>query len=111
MRCLFCFLFCLVVPVVALAERQRVFVLSDISNEPDDEESLVRFLVYPEAGTFNRDVTLSAASGHTTSFTVPTPDAKTPKAATIHIILQVQDNGQPSLTSYRRAVVRQSLKP
>ena len=46
MRCLFCFLFCLVVPVAALAERQRVFVLTDISNEPDDEESLVRFLVY-----------------------------------------------------------------
>ena len=26
--------------------KQRVFVLTDISNEPDDEESLVRFLVY-----------------------------------------------------------------
>ncbi|MBM4092048.1 MAG: DUF1593 domain-containing protein, partial [Planctomycetes bacterium] len=26
--------------------RSRVFVLTDISNEPDDEESLVRFLVY-----------------------------------------------------------------
>jgi hypothetical protein len=27
-------------------EKQRVMVLTDISNEPDDEESLVRFLVY-----------------------------------------------------------------
>jgi hypothetical protein len=27
-------------------EKSRVFVLTDISNEPDDEESLVRFLVY-----------------------------------------------------------------
>lgn len=27
----------------------RVFVLTDISNEPDDEESLVRFLVYANA--------------------------------------------------------------
>ena len=26
--------------------RQRVFVLTDITNEPDDQESLVRFLVY-----------------------------------------------------------------
>jgi hypothetical protein len=26
--------------------KQRVFVLTDISNEPDDEQSLVRFLVY-----------------------------------------------------------------
>jgi len=31
---------------VAAAEKQRVFVLTDISNEPDDEESMVRFLVY-----------------------------------------------------------------
>ncbi|MBK8502602.1 MAG: DUF1593 domain-containing protein [Saprospiraceae bacterium] len=30
-------------------ERSRVFVLTDISNEPDDEESLVRFLVYANA--------------------------------------------------------------
>lgn len=28
------------------AEKERVFVLTDISNEPDDEQSLVRFLVY-----------------------------------------------------------------
>jgi len=27
-------------------DKQRVFVLTDISNEPDDEESMVRFLVY-----------------------------------------------------------------
>ena len=26
--------------------KPRVFVLTDISNEPDDEESMVRFLVY-----------------------------------------------------------------
>jgi len=27
-------------------EKSRVIVLTDISNEPDDEESMVRFLVY-----------------------------------------------------------------
>jgi len=30
----------------AIPERQRIIVLTDISNEPDDEESMVRFLVY-----------------------------------------------------------------
>lgn len=34
------------VPAVAQADKERVFVLTDISNEPDDEESMVRFLVY-----------------------------------------------------------------
>ncbi len=34
-------------PMHAIADiKPRVFVLTDISNEPDDEESLVRFLVY-----------------------------------------------------------------
>jgi hypothetical protein len=32
-------------------------------------------------------------------------DAGMPKSATIHIILQVRDDGQPSLLSQRRAVV------
>ena len=29
-----------------LAEKPRVFVLTDIENEPDDAQSLVRFLTY-----------------------------------------------------------------
>lgn len=42
---LFLWLLLLCAPLAA-AEKQRVFVLTDISNEPDDEESMVRFLVY-----------------------------------------------------------------
>ncbi|MEY2881276.1 MAG: hypothetical protein RLZZ15_3656 [Verrucomicrobiota bacterium] len=34
------------VPFLAAAERPRVFVLTDIENEPDDAMSLVRFLAY-----------------------------------------------------------------
>lgn len=34
----------------AAHERQRVIVLTDISNEPDDEESMVRLAVREEAG-------------------------------------------------------------
>ena len=34
------------VPIARSAERPRVIVLTDITNEPDDQESLVRFLVY-----------------------------------------------------------------
>ncbi|MCP4455006.1 MAG: DUF4038 domain-containing protein [Planctomycetes bacterium] len=33
-------------PTAGVPEKQRVFVLTDISNEPDDEESMARFLVY-----------------------------------------------------------------
>ncbi len=41
-----CLLLILSISGAAAAEKQRVFVLTDISNEPDDEESMVRFLVY-----------------------------------------------------------------
>jgi hypothetical protein len=36
----------LAIAVVAETDKSRVFVLTDISNEPDDEQSMVRFLVY-----------------------------------------------------------------
>ena len=36
----------LALPAAAQAQRPRVIVLTDIENEPDDAESLVRFLVY-----------------------------------------------------------------
>lgn len=43
-----CLLFCLLwaIPCAPSRAKERVFVLTDISNEPDDEQSLVRFLVY-----------------------------------------------------------------
>jgi hypothetical protein len=40
------FLLFLVVVSAAPGERPRVFVLTDIENEPDDAQSMVRFLVY-----------------------------------------------------------------
>jgi hypothetical protein len=52
MRTFLLFLTALLLPVSFLSAQSpddakpRVFVLTDISNEPDDEESLVRFLVY-----------------------------------------------------------------
>ena len=42
-------LFCIGITTLLIAQtsdKERVFVLTDISNEPDDEESMVRFLVY-----------------------------------------------------------------
>jgi hypothetical protein len=37
---------CIIALTSFALEKERVIVLTDISNEPDDEESLVRFLVY-----------------------------------------------------------------
>ena len=38
--------FCMLTSAATAQEKPRILVLTDISNEPDDEESLVRFLVY-----------------------------------------------------------------
>ena len=75
------------------------------SKDPDGNALTKTWFVYPEAGTFNGDVKLSATSGDTTRLVVPPRDAKMPKSATIHVILQVQDDGQPSLFAYRRVIL------
>src|SRR5690554_6911499 len=42
--------------------KQRVFVLTDITNEPDDQESLVRFLVY--ANEYDIEGLVATSSTH-----------------------------------------------
>ncbi len=44
------------------AEKQRVFVLTDITNEPDDQQSLVRFLVY--ANEYDIEGVVATTSTH-----------------------------------------------
>jgi hypothetical protein len=46
----------------AWEEKARVFVLMDISNEPDDEQSLVRFLVHANEWRQSRLVAYRRAS-------------------------------------------------
>jgi hypothetical protein len=76
------------------------------STDPDGNAVEMRWFVYPEAGTFDGAVELSHHRGEITSFVVPEVGSKTPKPATIHVILQVQDNGVPSLFGYRRTVIQ-----
>jgi hypothetical protein len=67
------------------------------------------WIVYREASTFKGAVTLNAEHGLSANFVVPALDAPTAQSATIHVILQVQDDGTPPLVAYRRAVV--SIQP
>ncbi|MDG1852684.1 MAG: DUF1593 domain-containing protein [Verrucomicrobiales bacterium] len=74
------------------------------SKDPDNDDISYRWIIYHEAGNYRHLIKLSHSEGIETSVTVS--DKKTLASANkIHLILIAEDNGSPSLTSYRRAVI------
>jgi hypothetical protein len=80
---------------------ETVELTSDV-DDPDGDDVAVSWWNYREAGTYPSAVPLSAASGGSTSLTVP---ADAEPGQTIHVIVQGKDDGAPALTSYQRVVV------
>jgi hypothetical protein len=72
------------------------------SSDPDGNSLTYRWFHYPEAGTYSAAVALAGADSQTAEFVVP----KAQKAGTIHILLELRDNGEPALFSYRRVIVQ-----
>ena len=83
------------------------------TRDPDGDAFEVRWWIYPEASSlrdakdreFPPEVALSHSRGSSTSLATPVVT----KPETIHVILEVEDRGTPSLFAYRRAVI--TLKP
>lgn len=71
------------------------------SSDPDADLITPQWFIYHEAGTYQGDIALVATQDHQATFAAPVVNAP----QTVHAILQVQDNGKPGLTAYRRAVV------
>jgi hypothetical protein len=71
------------------------------SRDPDGDAFTATWYVYPEAGTYGGDVVLSDAAGPETRLIAPSVEAP----ETVHVVLQVEDQGEPSLFAYRRAIV------
>jgi hypothetical protein len=72
-----------------------------LTDDPDGDRLQYRWYVYPEAGSYAGVATIADSSLAETTLEVPL-DAK---GRTIHVILEVTDNGQPPMTRYRRLVV------
>jgi len=69
--------------------------------DPDGDELSFKWWQYTDADTYEGEITLSSSNEKSTSFTFP-EDAVD---KTIHIILEVQDNGTPKLTRYQRIIL------
>jgi len=80
---------------------QRVTLSADGSTDPDGDDLRYHWWQYEEADSYEGAVKITGANSRNASFKVPS--VNTP--GTIHIILEVTDNGNPNLTNYRRLVV------
>lgn len=85
---------------------------ADGSTDPDGDELQYHWWVYYEAGSVqdagpDEEPTVSISNPHSKNAIFKSPNVVSTK--TIHIILEVTDDGSPALTSYRRMVV--TVKP
>lgn len=78
----------------------RVSLSAEGSSDPDHNALRLTWWIYAEAGTL-QNATLSNSEGLTTQVNVPA--VKRPES--LHVILQVEDDGAPHLFAYRRAIL------
>ncbi len=71
------------------------------SQDPDGDRLSYSWWHYQEPGSYEGSVSIRSKNAERASLVAPTVDA----ARTIHVILEVTDNGDPQLTSYRRLIV------
>ena len=71
------------------------------STDPDGNALFYRWYVYREAGTYEGEVKIENADKMEAKISLPAEA----KGKSIHVILEVTDDGTPKLTRYRRAIL------
>ncbi len=71
------------------------------THDPDGNEVSYRWFIYEEAGTFKGSVEIEDSTSPEARLVVP--QVEEPKS--LHVILEVKDDGQPPLFSYRRVII------
>ena len=77
------------------------------SFDPDQDRLSYRWWVYEDAGSHWDAVPIQGADAVDATITVP----QQASGRTIHIILEVTDDGKPPLTAYRRIIIEVSGQP
>ncbi len=80
---------------------QKIVLDAGKTTDPDGNNLTYKWWQYKEAGTYDGLVTLNNPTNAKASFVVP----KVNEPKTIHIILEVTDNGTPALVSYKRIII------
>ncbi len=90
---------------IAVKAGEKVELDATGTRDPDGDDLTYRWFVYTEAGSFQPDkpgvFDISGSSEVRARFAAP----RASKPVTIHLILEVKDNGRPSLYSYRRVIL------
>ncbi len=79
----------------------KVTVFAPEYADPDGDRLSCKWYFYPEEGTYHGAYPTLGANASKASFTAPVVTSP----QTLHIILEVADDGEPSLTAYERFVV------
>jgi hypothetical protein len=86
---------------ITVKSGQRVNLTATGTYDPDGNKLSYHWFVYNEAGDFRGTVEIKNSTSPQAYFVAP----KVKEAASIHIILEVKDDGQPCLYSYRRVII------
>lgn len=84
------------------AKAGEKIILKGKATDPDKNQLTYRWWNYVEAGTFSKAVEIQNSESSEASVVIP-GDAKL--GQTLHLILEVTDNGTPQLTRFQRVVV------
>jgi len=90
---------------LTVKSEETVKLSADGTYDPDGDIFSCRWFVYKEAGNYDGSVNIKNDTAQQAHFIAP--KVKSPCA--IHIILEVKDDGKPSLYGYRRIIV--NIKP
>ena len=85
------------------AKAGTIVKLSGSAKDPDGNIINYKWWQYEEVGSYRGKIDIHFSENMEASFKVPC-DAKA--GNTIHIILQVNDNGKPALTRYQRVILK-----
>ena len=86
---------------ISAAPDSKVMLDTEGSSDPDGDDLSYSWSFYEDPSSYRGDVTIENASSSLAAISVPTDAA----GKSIHVILEVHDDGEPRLVAYRRMII------